>query len=199
VTSWSIEIIPQSPFGNTSRSVVPQDDLSEMSSHFDTEFPVPNFLGIGSARILSDRPIAANAAVYNGMGGTRGDFGYAMKGTGIEDAREAGVLIDLTTSSPEDLLAGVGHRTNVGYLNPQFHDVVATFSAVGGNGVVLGSKVVQIPAGAMAQLPLFDLIDTVTGPARVGDGIWVEWTADAPLFVYATVVNNHTGDAEVRD
>ena len=51
----------------------------------------------------------------------------------------------------------------------------------------------------MSQAAVFDLIDTVNEPELVRDSFWVSWIANAPIFVYATVVNNETGDAELRD
>ena len=75
----------------------------------------------------------------------------------------------------------------------------ATFRAHGKNGSFLGQVVLTIPPGAMSQAAVFDLIDSVNENERVRDSFWVSWVASAPIFVYATVVNNDTGDAEFRD
>lgn len=198
-SEWTIEFLPQSPAGNTDRYITPQTAVAPLNLHFSTQFPVQNFTGIGTARILSDEPMEVTAAIYNGVGGARGDFGFSVEGRELEDARRSGLLIDLTTSSADDIQSGRGHRSNIGYFNPQLTPVEATFQAYGRNGVFLGERIVTIPSGAMVQSAAFDLIDSVSAGERVRDSFWVSWIASGPLFVYATVVNNDTGDSEFRD
>lgn len=198
-TEWLIEFLPQSPAGNTDRYLQPQSAIAPLKLHVSTQFPVPSYTGIGAVRILADEPIAAAASVYNGAGGPRGDFGYALDGKQLEEARTSGLLVDLTTSSTAEIGAGVGHRSNIGYLNPHPVPVDATFRAYDQTGVFLGEKTRTIPPGSMVQSPAFDLIDTVAATERVRDSFWVSWTASSPIFVYATITNNHTGDSEIRD
>lgn len=198
-SEWMIEFLPQSPAGNTDRFIALQPLAAPLNLLSSTEFPVLNFSGIGSARVLSDQPLEVNASIYNGVGGARGDFGFSVHGRGIEDASRSGLLVDLTTSSAADIQARRGYRSNIGYFNPQLSSVDATFRAYGSNGAFLGERVVTIPPGAMMQPPVFDLIDSVAAGERVRDSFWVSWVATAPIFVYATVVNNDTGDSEIRD
>ncbi|HSN68930.1 MAG TPA: CHRD domain-containing protein, partial [Thermoanaerobaculia bacterium] len=180
-SEWLIEFIPQSPAGNTDRYLAVQNAISPSNLYFSTTFPVPNYTGIGAARVLSDEPMEVTASVYNGMGGARGDFGYSVRGRGIEEARTAGLLIDLTASSAADVQARTGHRSNIGYFNPQLRSVDVTFRAYGRDGSLLGERVVTMPPGAMAQPAAFDLIDTVPAAQRVRDAFWVSWTANAPI------------------
>ncbi|HEU5162600.1 MAG TPA: CHRD domain-containing protein [Thermoanaerobaculia bacterium] len=198
-SQWSIELIPQSPNGNVSRFAAAQTAANPLTLYASSAFPVPSFAGIGTARVLSDQPLAVTAAVYNGAVGARGDFGFSSDGIALENARSSGLLIDLTTSSAADVQARTGHRSNIGFFNPQFFPVEATFRAVGSNGATLGERLITIPPGAMSQAAVFDLISTVAEADRVRDSFWVSWTASAPIFVYATVVNNQTGDPELRE
>lgn len=198
-SQWAIEFLPQTPYGNTSRVTAGQPVVGALSLAASSEFPVPGFTGLGAARVLSDEEITVTAAIYNGAAGARGDFGYAITGAGIEDASISGVLIDLAASSAEDLQALTGHRSNIGYFNPQFYPVDATFYVVGSNGSTLGQNTVRIPPLSMLQRPIFELLDSVPENERVSDSFWVRWIATAPVFVYATVVNNETGDPEYRD
>ncbi|MGH9456130.1 MAG: CHRD domain-containing protein [Thermoanaerobaculia bacterium] len=198
-TNWQIEFFPQSPAGNTSRFVSAQDPLGPLNLEFGTTFPVAGFTGIGTARVLSDQPFAVTAAVYNGPFADRGEIGLALQGVALEDAATSGVLIDLTNSSAADLQAQMGHRSNVGFFNPQFIDVSVTFRAFDDEGNVLGERMLTAPPGAMSQFPVFDLINTVAEGDRVQDAFWVSWVASSPILAYATVVNNATGDPEFRD
>jgi hypothetical protein len=196
---WSVEFVPQSPEGNTARLVADQQSLPAMSLSSGSDFfPESEFNGIGSMRILSDRPLTATAAVYNGVGSARGDLGFAVQAKPLEDAETSGALIDLATSSGPDMQARTGHRSNIGYFNPQVVAVEATFRARDHDGRLLGQRAVLIPPGGMAQSPVFDLIPTAVTD-RVQETFWIDWSATAPIFVYATVVNNHTGDPELRD
>ncbi len=198
-SEWTIEFMPQSPAGNTDRYMAGQMALAPLNIQAASEFPVQNFTGIGALRILSDQPMEVTASIYNGTGTGRGDFGYAVGGVELEDAKSSGLFVDLATSSAEDVQAGRGHRSNIGYFNPQPTSVDVTFGAYGDRGVLLGQRTVTIPPGGMVQSAVFDLIDSVVPSERVRDSYMVSWVADAPIFVYATVVNNDTGDAEFRD
>jgi hypothetical protein len=198
-TPWEIEFFPQSPNGNTSRSSAAQTSLAPLNLQFTSAFPIANFTGIGTARILSDLPVEATASIFNGEPGGRGDFSFAVEGLAIEDARRTGVLVDLTTSSDADLQARTGHRTNVGWFNPQVQTVVVAFRAFSRDGSFLGERRGTIPPGGRGQSDVWALINEVAASQRVRDSFWISWESSLPIFVYATVVNNETGDAEYRD
>ncbi|HEY0590789.1 MAG TPA: CHRD domain-containing protein, partial [Thermoanaerobaculia bacterium] len=142
---WQMEFLPQSPTGNTDRYLQLQSAIAPLDLHVSFEFPVPSYTGIGAMRILADEPIETAASIYNGAGGPRGDFGYSVVGKTLDEARTSGLLIDLTTSSTADIGAGVGHRANIGYFNPQPVSVDATFRAYARSGSLLGEKTLTIP------------------------------------------------------
>ena len=45
------------------------------------------------------------------------------------------------------------------------------------------------------QQGAFSLLDTVAGGDQIQPDFYVTWTSSAPLFVYAAVVDNKTGDS----
>jgi hypothetical protein len=198
-SEWSVEIIPQSPYGSTSRFTSEQTPIGPLHLSVVTDFNVNDLDGIGAARILSDQDLAVTAAIYNGSAGERGDFGYNVHGLALENARTSGVLMDLANSSASDFAARMGHRTNIGFFNPEIYPVEAIFRAFDSDGTTLGQTVISIPAWSMVQVPVFELFDDVPESARVSDSFWVRWQTGHPIFVYATVVNNATGDPEFRD
>ncbi|HEY0590795.1 MAG TPA: CHRD domain-containing protein, partial [Thermoanaerobaculia bacterium] len=142
---WQMEFLPQSPTGNTDRYLQVQSAIAPLNLHVSFEFPVPSYTGIGAMRILADEPMETAASIYNGAGGPRGDFGYSVEGKTLDEARTSGLLVDLTTSSAADIGAGVGHRANIGYFNPQPVSVDATFRAYARSGSLLGEKTLTIP------------------------------------------------------
>jgi hypothetical protein len=73
--------------------------------------------------------------------------------------------------------------------------VKATFTAHRNDGTVIGtSGSVSIPGFARVQQSVFDLITTATPGDVQWDNFWVTYATDGSLFVYATVVDNKTGD-----
>lgn len=198
-SAWSVELIPQSPFGSTSRFTSEQTPLDPLHLAALTDFDVEGFSGIGTARILSDQNLSITAAINNGVAAARGDFGFGVHGLALEDAQNSGVLVDLANSSAADLGARVGHRTNIGYFNPQIYTVETIFRAFRSDGTTLGQTVIRIPPWSMVQVPVFTLFDSVPENERANESFWVRWLSSRPIFVYATVVNNATGDPEFRD
>lgn len=75
--------------------------------------------------------------------------------------------------------------------------MTATFTAhSSADGSILGSRTITIPALAFAQVGAFDLINTVDAADQVQQDFYVTWrSTQGPLFVYAAVVDNRTGDA----
>ena len=111
----------------------------------------------------------------------------------LTDAPINGVLALLSNASPSDVAAKVGFRTNVGYFNPTSNTVKVTFKAIHSDGTVIGTASVTIGGFARVQQAVFDLIPVPPGEVAQTD-FYVTYSADGPLFVYAAVVDNKTGD-----
>ncbi|MGE5716523.1 MAG: hypothetical protein ACM369_07735, partial [Acidobacteriota bacterium] len=67
--------------------------------------------------------------------------------------------------------------------------------ALRNDGTVIGtSGSITIAGYARVQQAVFDLIQTNAPNDFSWDDFWVTYTTDGPLFVYAAVVDNKTGD-----
>jgi hypothetical protein len=137
-----------------------------------------------TSRVLNDqRPVS---------GGTNG---LLVPGSVHTDAPINGTLALLSNASADDVAAQIGFRTNVGYFNPTANTVKATFKAVKADGTVLATTAsITIAGFARVQQAVFDLFSTVLPADRAQPDFFVTYTTDGPLFVYAAVVDNKTGD-----
>lgn len=143
--------------------------------------------GLGGLKVTADQNVLVSARIINDLRGEgKGTAGFAVDAE--EQATTGGTLSFLASDAD--------FRTNIGYFNPSATVVNATFVARNAaTGSVLGSITVAISGYAMQQQAAFDLISSVTGAARTQSNYYVTWSADAPLFVYASVNDNKTGDA----
>jgi hypothetical protein len=148
---------------------------------------LPNASGIGGLRVTATENVEVRARLLNDLRASgEGTTGLAV---------EAGELSDAATSGSLGFLASSNDfRTNIGYFNPGPNPVNATFTAYSTTGAVLGTRSVTIPGWSMVQQGAFALINTVPAASQDLDDFYVRWTADGPLFVYAAVVDNTTGD-----
>jgi hypothetical protein len=143
--------------------------------------------GLGGVRITSDQNVLTTARVINDLRAeSKGTAGFAF------DAQENGS----TSGTLSFLQNNTDFRTNAGYFNPSASSVTATFVARStSNGAILGTNTITIPGFAMQQQPVFSLISSVPDANRTQNDFYVNWTSSAPLFVYASVTDNKTGDA----
>jgi hypothetical protein len=151
--------------------------------------------GLGSLRVTSDVPVVVSSRVLNDQrpvnGGTNG---LLVPGVVLTDAPINGTLPFLSNASANDVAQKLGFRTNIGYFNPTANTVKAAFKAIKDDGTVLGSVSVTIAGYARVQQAVFDLISTVALADTAQADFYVTYTADGPLFVYATIGDNKTGD-----
>lgn len=157
--------------------------------------------GLGALTISSTQEIAVTARVINDLRdqdmGTNGLF---LTGRRVGDAPTSGVFPFLSSTSPEDRQAGIGFRTNVGFFNPTDEPVELTMTLFGTEGGrVMGTKTVTVQPFQHLQQSVFELVDTVPEADRAHTNFWGRWSADGPIFVYAAVTDNRTGDAMVLE
>lgn len=149
--------------------------------------------GLGALRVTADQNVSITARVINDLRANNlGTTGFAVPSSSLEDAKTSGTLSFLASDA--------AFRTNAGYYNPSPSPVTATFTARRtSDGTVLGTSTVTIPAQSMTQQGIFALIGNVPEADRNQSNYYVTWTATAPLFVYASVVDNKTGDSVYID
>ncbi|HUP46233.1 MAG TPA: CHRD domain-containing protein, partial [Thermoanaerobaculia bacterium] len=136
---------------------------------------VLNSSGLGALRVRSSADVDVLARVLNDLRDTgEGTTGFAINGAGLGDGGLSGTLGFLAGSSTDDINAGIGFRTNIGYFNPTGNEVTATFTARStADGSVLGSRTITIPAGSFVQQGAFELINTVPAAHQVLPNFYV--------------------------
>lgn len=155
-----------------------------------------NASGIGGLRVSSTESIEVRARVLDDQrAGGEGTTGFSVEAGELADARTAGSLGFLSAATSAEIAAGVGFRSNIGWFNPNATPASATFTARATDGSILGTKTVTIPGYSMVQQGAFALVDSVPAGSQEQENFYMTWTSDAPLFVYAAVVDNKTGDS----
>ena len=157
--------------------------------------------GLGAMKVTASGAVTTGVRVFNDLrpidGGTTGFF-IAPKE--ISDAQTSGVLPFLSNASPADTQARLGFRTNIGWFNPNQLPAGVTFRAHrASDGAVLGSVDVGVAEFSQLQQGVFQLISTVAEADRTQTDFYVTWTSTIPIFVYAAVVDNRTGDVVYVD
>lgn len=143
----------------------------------------------GALRLDSDTDksysFVASSRTYTQSGDvTRpGTYGQFIPAYAADSAHEETVLLHVTSR--------LEARTNVGVMNPGAEPATVTMKLVGINGVVyLTSAPQEIPAKSMRQWSVSDLF----GGLFVTDSS-VTVSSTIPVFTYASVVDNASGDA----
>lgn len=188
--SVTIEFFPQNPAGNAAPSSTKTVTVAPGEQKVLTDVMLGTLLlegGLGGVKITSDQNVLVSARVLNDLRAEgKGTSGFAFDAE--EQAEPSGTMSFLANDAD--------YRTNIGYFNPNTTPVTATFIARRtSDGAVLGSNTVTIPGLAMVQQSAFGLISAVPEASRTQGSFYVTWTSNAPLFSYASVTDNKTGDA----
>lgn len=159
---------------------------------------LPGINGIGALRIVSTGNLFANARIYNNLSATGGGtFGQFVPALPRSLAQKEGTLLGLTNIvSGSSGVTGAGNaRTNIGLFNPNEAPATLILELRNANGSVAGQRQLTLMPWMQLQMPLSGtngLFNTVTGD--VGSSS-VYYLSGSPLFVYASVIDNTTGDA----
>lgn len=139
----------------------------------------------GGIKILSDKVLAITSRTYNDKGeGTYGQFIKSYKEEDGLKGGEEGILIQLTKN--------LNFRTNIGFLNLKEENSDLNLSLYKENGTFIGSKGYSLKPLEYFQenniLEIFinEEIENFFAKIKVIDG---------NAFVYASVIDNRTGDA----
>jgi hypothetical protein len=190
VASVTLDFFPQNAAGNTAPSVtrtitVAPGEQKVLDDVMLATLGVSG--GLGGVKITSDQNVLTTARVINDLRAEgKGTAGFAFEAE--EVAGTSGTMSFLANNTD--------YRTNAGYFNPGSSAVTATFVARRtSDGAVLGTNTIAIPGYAMFQQSVFGLISSVPEASRTQNDFYVTWTSNLPLFVYASVTDNRTGDA----
>ncbi|MFI5119193.1 MAG: PKD domain-containing protein [Thermoanaerobaculia bacterium] len=116
--------------------------------------------------------------------------GQWLPGIDVGSALKAGTLVQLAVSAN----GAAGYRSNVDFMNPGATVANFTVKVRKGDGTQLSSATLSLAANALLQKALDDG-GTFPGVAGTTDtNLWVEFTSDQPILVFASVINNASGD-----
>ncbi len=150
--------------------------------------------GNGALMLSASEPFAAAAHVFNDqrdnpdIGGT---FGLFVPAVDPSNLSESGVLL-LASNRPSS--TGTGFRSNVVLFNPNPFAVNLTLTALAVDGEVLGSDSMTLEPFMNAVEGVFRLIPSVPSSSRTQDAFIISYSADAPVAVALTPVDNATND-----
>lgn len=199
-SSGLLEFFPQSLTGTATRGIGQVPPISPLGQLTTDEILPEDLNGIGAIKFFFDERTDLNARILNDQtGNDAGTTGFAVDAYALEDISVRGTLPGLSTTTDAEIAAGVGYRTNLGYFNPHLYEVAVNFIAYSDEGTELGEVTITIPPGSMRQSPIFDIINSVPANSRKHESFWVSWVSSAELFVYASVVDNKTGDSVYID
>lgn len=157
--------------------------------------------GLGAMTFVSDREMMIVGRVINdlreiGMG-TNGLFLVAPP---LADASTGGAFPFLSNATIDEIGAGIGFRTNVGFFNPSPRAINLTVSVFrSADGVFIGSSTIQLGPFQQQQGRIFDLVKGVPPEEQGIEDFFATWRSTGPAFVYVSVTDNATGDALVID
>jgi hypothetical protein len=157
--------------------------------------------GLGALKVGHDINLGIGVRVFNDLRPiNQGTTGFFIKRKDILGAATEGILPFLSQASSDDIQAGLGFRSNIGWFNPNLMPAAVTFRARrASDGVILGSVDVTIAGLSQVQQAVFSLISSVAASDQVQTDFYVGWTSTIPIFVYGAVVDDKTGDVVYVD
>jgi len=157
--------------------------------------------GLGALKIGHNGGLPSGVRILNDLRPVnQGTTGFFIPPRGLFGAVTSGILPFLSQASTEDIQAGLGFRSNIGWFNPNLTTAGATFVAHrASDGSVLGSVSVGIAGLSQVQQAVFSLISGVAAGDQVQTDFYVTWTSTIPIHVYGAVVDDKTGDVVYVD
>ena len=196
-----IQFFPSGPAGNANAQNVTTGSIGArgmINSHdINTSLFNGAATGTGAIRIISTSPVFANARIFNNQQSNgQGTFGQFVRGLTRCDAETEGLLLGLSNvTSGAGGSNVVSARTNVGFFNPNDVPVTVQLELRDQSGLLLGTRTLTLQPDEQIQMGLAGasgLFNSVTGD--VGNGS-VLFLASSPIFVYASEIDNTSGDA----
>lgn len=117
--------------------------------------------------------------------------GSTLPALPLSDARTRSLLVALAASTNP----ATGFRTNVGVYNPGATDASATITVFGESGLALGSPV-AVSAPSRRPVQVNDVVAQTGAPSN-GTAFYAVVDSTAPVFSYATVIDNQSADSMI--
>lgn len=140
----------------------------------------------GAIRLFAPHRVTAIGRIYNDQravgGGTYGQFVPAHPEAFNRTTGTFPMLSNQQTGN---------FRANIGWFNDGNETVTVHFEARPSSGIGVESVNLEVPPKSQLQMQLNQLFPDL-GPH---ESMYVTFIANAPLYVYASIVDNRTGDA----
>lgn len=147
-------------------------------------FGLDNAKGLIMLSVNNPSGFQATARIYN-VGNPMGEFGQFVPGIAIARLERQAFVAGL---------AGVdGNRANFGIANPNDLDVDVTIYVLDSHGDLLHTE--EMTIGATSVVQVNDLFTGLGIPAQRGIQLDMHTAHGEPIYGYASVVRNDTGDA----
>ncbi len=180
---------------NVATIVVAPRSVNRLTASIQSLFSLPT--GLGAIRLVSDQPIVATARIFNDQHAIgRGTFGEMLAAMSRCEAVARGVLIGISGSSAGS--SAVALRTNVGLFNPAGTPVEGNV-AISNQGTIAATNTITLQPFGMIQLPAIG-----NGPGTLFPNLRTDiasgaitFEASAPIFAYASIVDNLSGDTSI--
>jgi PKD repeat protein len=150
--------------------------------------------GNGALIVASPEPFAAAAHVFNDQRGDPeigGTFGLFVPSVDMAQVPESGILL-FGSNRPAN--SGTEFRSNLVLFNPNHFEIQLTLSARTPAGEVLGSDTLTLAPFTNRVRGVFNLISSVPSDQRTQAAFTVHYSANAPVAVTMTPVDNATND-----
>lgn len=139
-------------------------------------------------RMRSQAPFLATSRTFN-IGGEAGTYGSFIPAFGPEGALDQGMILHVINQPGEP-----GFRSNVGFANPGLNAVTVTVLVFDADDrTLIGSGRLDLAPRSFSQIN--DVFEYVGREDQVVTNATVEFTADAPILAYASVIDNESGDS----
>ncbi len=138
--------------------------------------------------IIAPLVVSSGTNNYNGCG--NGSIsGQWIPGLDVGLAAQAGELVQLAASGDP----ASGYRTNVVFMNPGSDTANVTAALRRGGGSLLSLALLVLGPNGFRQVNAFTT-DFSPPVATTDTDLWLEFTSDQPVFAFASVINNASGD-----
>jgi len=152
--------------------------------------------GLGALRLLSSsNNVFANARIYNNqVAAGLGTFGQFVPGMTRAQALTEGALIGLVNTPNGGGTTNFSARTNVGFFNPTDQQTYVAAELRDSVGDVIANRLITLGPYMHLQLPMAGA-GAMFGDVGEVQTSTVYFVSGSPIFAYASVVDNVSGDA----
>jgi PKD repeat protein len=134
--------------------------------------------------------VASGVNNVNACGTAGSRSGQGLSGIDVGQALKTGTLVQLAASADP----ATGYRSNLDFMNPGATAASVTATIRRGDGTHLSSGTFSVGPNGLVQKRIDDS-GAFPGVAGTTDtNLWMEFASDQPILVFASVINNGSGD-----